>query len=304
MAALEPRFLGLLQQARVPDDIITLLGAKGYDTAHIFGSVTKTDSDFFDFCKAVLNIDPAARADDWVKRSRLTMVWEGCKVRVDVEHKHIAERAVMQLPPQVAIGELEAAKRALEAFKGFEIAKHHCPSEPYFEKKIAHATSFFEAEPLSVVTSKAQEEAHAASPPHTFDSLTGTFKQVKKEFMVPLLETDSELRNRFEIMGNAFMMVKMKFGSNPRLASCALNTFTDYAQFLCGSDIWGFVTKDSNGTPTSSPHIGHVRGYDMGIREHAAKAMNNGKDFKSALEGAIADMNLRHIRFLGNVASR
>ena len=75
-----------------------------------------------------------------------------------------------------------------------------------------------------------------------------------------------------------------------------MDLFKDYADYLCGEHVWGLVIKGADG-PIACPCIRQVRNYDMAIRELQHKLMKSGKDFKAALEAAMADPDTRMLTF-------
>ena len=85
-----------------------------------------------------------------------------------------------------------------------------------------------------------------------------TLKTPKKDFYVPNPDDDSGLKNRFEVMGAMLEMLKLKFMSNPILATASLSLMKDYSDFLCGEKVWGLVVKGTGGVPLACPHIGQV----------------------------------------------
>ena len=48
---------------------------------------------------------------------------------------------------------------------------------------------------------------------------------------------ESTLRNRFEIMGAFLEMLKMRFVSNPILATASLDNMKEYSEYLCGERV-------------------------------------------------------------------
>ena len=92
-------------------------------------------------------------------------------------------------------------------------------------------------------------------------------------------------------------MVKMRYASNPRLATVA--PFDRYIEWLKGPQVWNFVVKGKDGVPVACPHIGLVTEYDFAIRQRQAKLMNVGHDFQKAQEMAMADSDLRMQKFMG-----
>ena len=118
----------------------------------------------------------------------------------------------------------------------------------------------------------------------------------KKDFYILNPTDEAGLRNRFDVMGAMLEMLKMRFMSNPILATASLEIMRDYADYLCGSHVWGFVVQGASG-PIACPSIRHVRNYDQAIRELQAKLMKSGKDFKAALEAAMLDGDTRMLNF-------
>ena len=113
----------MLLESKVPEATCKLLGDNDVDSAALFGNLAKDDEQFLKFLKVALDVDPEARAKDFILAGRLRMVWEACKVRTVVEIKQQAERQMARLPPQLNIGDLETAKRAFESVTGIEIPK-------------------------------------------------------------------------------------------------------------------------------------------------------------------------------------
>ena len=58
IAALDPRFLAILDQNRVPDAHKKLLGDAGCDTIQMFAHVGSDTAELKLFLKRVLNLDP------------------------------------------------------------------------------------------------------------------------------------------------------------------------------------------------------------------------------------------------------
>ena len=77
-----------------------------------------------------------------------------------------------------------------------------------------------------------------------------------------------------------------------------MTLFQQYVDFLCRPRVWGFAAKSGEGMPVSSPHISHVLQYDRAIRKTVATKLNQGMDFKSALESAIANDDCRTLNFV------
>jgi hypothetical protein len=96
----------------------------------------------------------------------------------------------------------------------------------------------------------------------TFDSRgQPTLKTSRKEFFVPMPNDESSLRNRFEVMGACLMMLKMRFLNNYALSTVTPELMREYADYLCGERVWGYVVKDESGLPVSGPSHGLRAGH-------------------------------------------
>ena len=101
----------------------------------------------------------------------------------------------------------------------------------------------------------------------------------KREFLTKNPGDESSLRNRFEVMGAMLEMLKMRFLSNPTVATASLPLMKEYADWLCGEKVWGFVVMGPDGLPLASPHIGHVLQYDQAIQNLQHRLMKEGTLF-------------------------
>ena len=295
---LEPRFLTMLIQAKVPEATCDALGTAEVDSAALFGSLCPSREEMCVYFKRVLLIDPDARDTDFVIRARLLMVWESCKTRANVESTAAAERAVAQLPAQITVGDFETSRAAYESTLGFALEDHLCPSQPLLERLMAQAESTFKALKLTQVTSFAQQEALMPEHPGLrWDERAKNFQNHAKEFTIPMPKDCDELDTRFEVMGHAYAMLAMRYASNPKLTTAKTEVLTRYFKYLKGSKVWGFAVK-RNGAPIATPTVEHVTDYDYAMREKQAKLINSGKHFQQALEDALADSDLRLLRFV------
>ena len=296
LADMEPKLLSMFINAGVPTDKIEELSKAGVKSSCLFGSMSADRSEMIEFIKAVCQYDVSARPLDMVPRGRVLTVWESCKTVNEVEKKFQAERSIQNLPPQVVQGDFEIAKAALEKLEGYELPKHWLPSKAYFERKLSHVETFFQAESLSTVTNISQADANEQQTLQ-FESSSGTFKIQKKEFGVAMPQTSEDLRTRLRVMVSCAVMVQMRYQSNPLLQSSSIDMFTRYTNFLFGPKGWMLVSLGPDKVPISCPTIHHVMGYDIGLREFVAKQMNNSVPIQKAFENALADGDLRSTHF-------
>ena len=248
---------------------------------------------------------------DLLEHAKILTVHENLKIYKEVETKDAAARAIAQLPPQLALGELQQAKKAFERTE-HALEREECPSQGYLERKLGEVTTIFQAEPLSTVTSQAQQDDNLTQVPHV-DPLTGTFKLQTKAFGVALPRNSEELRGRLNLLGVTTRMVAMRHPEKGVLKTSSVALFDGYVRFLFGKRVWGLVSK-KNGTPFSCPSLQHVLDYDLALREKIADLMNAGLDIAQAYDfamnpdkrttpqGMIFD-ELRQTAFLAQVAA-
>ena len=301
-AKLDPRFQAILNQAKVKPEHQDKLGDAEIESAQEFGHIAKNDDSFLLFLKRVCNLDPETRGEDALPVARLTIAWENCKKRNELESEQNAHRVLQNLPPTLSADDHQSAREAWERKLGRSLPDHKVPSEAYLQMKLGEIETVFKAEKLTMVTSLAQEALQKTGQnvtnALTFD-IQGhpTLKTQKKEFTIAMPDDESSLRARFEIMGGMLEMLKMRFMANPIVATASLSIMKEYAEFLCGETVWGLVVKGAGGTPLACPHIGHVLAYDMAIRTLQARLMKGGLDFQKALETAMADNDTRTLHF-------
>ena len=232
---LEPRFISLLQERNVPEVVMLRFAAAECLDVPIYGNIGKDKEAVEDFLKAVIEVDPTQRPGDFILKAKLLTVWESCRTRIDVENKVSAERQLANLPPQVAPEEYEMAKRAFEASQGCQPGRfppHLMPSQPFFERLIDQVQKLFTVTCLTTVTNACQADSNVTN--HMGIEANGTFKIQKKEYGIPLPTNSEALRNRLEVLANGWVMVKMRFTSNARIASLSSETFSRYTSYLMG----------------------------------------------------------------------
>ena len=115
---LDPQFHAILCQAKVKPEHMAALGDADCDSAGVFGHIAKTEEKFLVFLKRVLNLDPDTRGEDAIPAARLTMAWESCRKRTEVEVEATAQRAVNRIPIQLAIDDFQSARDAFERTQG------------------------------------------------------------------------------------------------------------------------------------------------------------------------------------------
>ena len=72
------------------------------------------------------------------------------------------------------------------------------------------------------------------------------------------------------------MMLKMRFLNNYALSTVTPDLMREYADYLCGERVWGYVVKYESGLPISCPSLFRVLGYEQFMRDLAWKLVKRG----------------------------
>ena len=103
------------------------------------------------------------------------------------------------------------------------------------------------AEPLTFVTSLAQEKAWKSRPSAGdrsigLDDATHSFKVQRKEFGVHMPQPTETSRSRIKLLGMGFGFARVKFSSRRAIASTSLELWDRYTNYLFGEEVWGMNT--------------------------------------------------------------
>ena len=78
---------------------------------------------------------------------------------------------------------------------------------------------------------------------------------------------ETSLRNRFEGMGACLKMLEMRYLNNYALSTVTPDLMREYADYLCGERVWGFLVKDEARQLLSCPSLTRQLGYEQSIRD-------------------------------------
>ena len=170
---LDPRFAAILTQNDVPTDQMEKLGTAGVKSTALFGYIAKTQEKLDLFLKRTMNLDADNDPMDAIPVAKITIVWETCRRRTEVETEAAVQRSV-NLSPQLTVEDHSTARDAFERKLGRKIPDHKILSENYFESKVGEAETVFKAEKLSMVTNMAQQDRQR-TPHQTMGSQSITF---------------------------------------------------------------------------------------------------------------------------------
>ena len=168
---MDNHLLSLFMNAGVPVDQIDTIWDFGVTNVAMFTHLAngiKDTEGVRKFLKTVVrldhgDVDPMTAVKARLDQSRILSVYTAACTSNEIEVKHTAERQVAHQPPEVTLQELAAQRKAFEA-RRWELDDAECPSKAFYERKLGEVMTAFEAEPLTVVTSFAQEKSWKETP--------------------------------------------------------------------------------------------------------------------------------------------
>ena len=252
---LEAKLLALLMNANVKDSTLELLGDKEVNSMLLFAN-TGTCKDSF---RRFLECDEIGIKGDTLagmtEQAKLIGVWRALQTVTKIEDKAAAERQQLKLPPTISKKDVEVMRKLFEkSAEGFPVAKHVCPSKPYFQRKIAEMEDGFEAEHLTMVTTDDQDSGDGAGDSLAgFDMALKTFRISQKEMRVSLPTGPEGLRSRIKTLGLASVLLKLKCPNKGVLVTANMHLFNLYTEFLFGPKVWGKATLGLDGKPVATP---------------------------------------------------
>ena len=295
----EAPLVAVFTRAGVSTATIARLYDAGVKTTAIFCNVASSADTMRDFLVGGVKMNVTDYAGDFLEVAKILGAWEDAKLlRSTVSRRQAEQRADAQVP-QIQLEVYEEARELFQATE-YEIEDTQAPSKAYLERKLDEAAGTFRAEPLTTVTTAAQEDANVTIEPKVDPN--GVFRVSKKSFVIGYPKDSEALRLRLRTMCYCLCMVKQHSPNRSVLHSVSVHVFDRYIDWLFGPKVWGLAIRDLHGKPLSTPTIDQVMAYDFAIRKAVAKKMNRGIDFATALGEAQGDTELKHTEFLAQVS--
>ena len=315
---IDSALFSLFVNAGVSDAQLDMFGDFGVTSIPMFTHLSKDAESLRPFLKAAIgldheHIDPLIAVKAQLDQAKILSVFTAARTSNEVDVKRSAERLASREPPDVTFQELEQLKRAYEATK-WKISDACCPSKTFYEYKLNEVQTSFTAEPLSSVSSYAQEKVWKQRPGANtkdmgWDASTSMFKVQRAEFGVHMPNSAEALRSRLQLLGLGFEFAKMKFSSRRSIRTTCMDLWDRYIHFLFGEEVWGLTSFGPTGQPIATPALKHVLGYDFACRTKIAELMNDGDDIATAFNKVCGWSDpphpmygkLQQMNFLNNV---
>jgi hypothetical protein len=212
--------------------------------------------------------------------------WEVAKERFIQQTKALAEAEAAGVPKQRLKSDIKGLRKTFTTKFG-KIAESDQPSNGYLDRLLSSVEEDeLEAENLGFVTAKESEEELDFSTRLATDG-TLKLKAVRKAGKLP--KNSEELRTVFKLMGNAWTCVALRHSNRAWLSTMSREIFLDHVDYLLGEHVSGLCSKDPEGNVLHRPSFTLLLAYDLKIRAKAFELVDEGKDFKAAMETARLD---------------
>lgn len=148
---------------------------------------------------------------------------------VEVEVEAQVKRSFANLPPYVFVEEVDQHAKVFAASQGgFVLTPVTTLSKFYFEMKVGEVRNSFRVEPWTVVTHRAQEEAHASRPTQSpsdllsWDNASSSFRLQRKAFGVGMPKTSEGFRMMLRLWWLSWVFLKQRFPQKLQLQTASI----------------------------------------------------------------------------------
>ncbi|CAE8737766.1 unnamed protein product [Polarella glacialis] len=280
--------------------------AQHYKSVRLFGTLGDDRSEVRIALKADYDMDPANGPAIRAQVGAAVCAWESAKDFTQQENKLRAESKILGTPRIVAHSDKLAMKRAVEGAHG-KIPDAECPSTDYLSGKIEDIEDGeVMASPLDEVVSRKEAEHATLDLTSAFDG-QGRLRLTTAKHKGKLPTTTEELRTKYRIEGNLWLMLAAKFRNKPWLVGTDANTFQTFASYILGEKVALIEIPKADGTGMQQlgPPWQLVLHYEYTLRREALKRVQEGDGsltLDTALRQVTKDSELKELCFTGPLA--
>ena len=289
----------MLDKEDVEEDIQCKFFHIGITGVRHFAAFASTIDEFKAALKEGFGLDPGGGFADRVRVAKLVVSWEAAKARSSKAAEIAAENDAREIPKPLPTTEFIAMREAFEKLYG-SIADEKMPARSYLEKLLDHVEkNDLGAESLEDVLSQQDDKQDNLQP--LWDT-SGHLKAVKISKQVPLPTNTEELRDRFELMSTAWIMVACKHTHRAYFKGLTEKAFTNFVKYILGPYVYGLKAEDDRGNVVATPPWRLVLAYEKAMRVEAMKLIRSGHTLAVALELAAKDTSLKDRFFITPMA--
>ena len=296
---LEPAFEALLRSGNIHEEVIWACRIQDILDREVFVALHHTVEGFTQAVSAGLGIDPAMGFSHNREMAKMVKAWNSAKIQADIKTKVDAVAKAHGEPVSMLKCDWISLMTRFGDQHGDNIHESRLPAQSYFENfEEALADGSLEAERLDQVLNVVEERAELAKTPnaakhlgiHLDASLT---IQTKRRFSSVLPATTEDLRLKFSVMSNLWLLAKMRQPARQIFADFTETTFPKILDELLSEKNF-LLDRNIAGTRMIVPKWDHCLEYEYQVRRQAIKlCVRKGYSFQSAWWTVYRDVEHR-----------
>jgi hypothetical protein len=273
-----------------------------YRTVKHFSALGDDRTEVRKACKDDFGIDPAAGAVERSQVASIVTAWEASKEYVVQENKIKAESRALGVSKPLANTDRAAMRKAVEATFG---KKHdyELPSPEYVAHKMEQIElNEVQASPLDEILS--MEDINSTSLQSSVDN-DGRIRVVKVKSKGSLPQNSEQLRVKYRIETNTWLMLASKFKQKSWLTQFDGKCFEVFTEYILGPKVFNMQIPQSGSDALVPLHPAWtvILRYEFELRKEAFKRVrDDGLSLSDSLLAVIKDPELKEIFFTSPIA--
>ena len=211
---------------------------RGITDRFLFVALDETTEGLRNTCREALGVDTTLNFEHKLEFAKISKAWSSAKIAAETKEKIDAVHRARGEPVQMLEGDWVSLIRASKVKYGKNIHPSRLPAQSYFEsyeEKLSNTT--WRAEPLTHVVSLQEEERQKALRPELARSVgihldSSLSIQTQRRFMSSVPTTIEDLRTKYKVMANMFLLAQMRQPSRHLYRGLEVDTLSDFLDEL------------------------------------------------------------------------
>jgi hypothetical protein len=277
--------------------------AQNYKTVKHFSALADDRAEIRKFCKDDIALDASAGARERAEVATVVTAWEAARECVTQDNKIKAEARALGISRPLPQTDRAAMKKALEQAQGKKNDRE-LPSTEYLAHKIEEIElNEMQASALDEITS--MEESTTTSLQSSIDN-DGKIRVVRTKAKGTMPQNTEQLRAKYKIESNAWMMLAAKFRQKAWLSDFDPGVFDKLVEYLLGPKVYLMSVPRTDGTDglvPLHPSWSIILRYEHELRKAAFKLVKEESDTLAiAMSKVVKDSELKEIYFTSPIA--
>ena len=257
----------LLRQCDVKEPVIQAFRVRGITDRLQFVALDETTEGLRNTCKEALGVDTNLNFEHKLEFAKISKAWSSAKIAAETKEKIDAVHRAHGEPVQMLEGDLI---RAFKVKYGRSIHPSRLPQEEERQKAL-------------------RPEPARSVGIHLDGSLS---IQTQRRFMSSVPTTIEDLRTKYKVVANMFLLAQMRQPSRHLSRGLEVNTFSDFLDELLSDQ--NFLMESDDDERLVIPPWNQCLNYEFNIRKDAVRlCMEEGFALKDALWHVLADKEHR-----------